>query len=175
VERRERDALYEQAVAEHGAVIRRLARGYEADPERRRDLLQEIHVELWRSLESFDGRCGLRTWVYRIAHNVSASHIVRQRRVASRLVDLEALEAEPARIDEETRADHRHAAQKLLDLIHQLRPADREIVLLYLEGETAAQIADVTGLSASNIGTRIHRIKKLLQQQLVEGNSHERR
>jgi RNA polymerase sigma-70 factor, ECF subfamily len=60
MERREQDALYEQAVAEHGVVIRRLARGYEADPERRRDLLQEIHVELWRSLESFDGRCGLR-------------------------------------------------------------------------------------------------------------------
>lgn len=130
---------------------------------------------MWRSLESFDGRCGLRTWVYRIAHNVSASHIVRQRQVASRLVDLEALEVEPASIDEDARADHRHAAQKLLGLIHQLRPADREIVLQYLEGETAAQIADMTGLSASNIATKIHRIKKLLQQQLVEGNSHERR
>ena len=175
MERRERDALYEQAVAEHAGVIRRLARGYEADPERRRDLLQDIHLELWRSLESFDGRCGLRTWVYRVAHNVSASHITRQRRVASRLVDLEVLDVEPAPIDEETHAGYRHSAQKLLDLIHQLRPTDREIVLLYLEGETAAQIADVTGLSASNIGTKIHRIKKLLQQQYVEGNSHERR
>ena len=175
MERRERDALYEQAVAEHGAVIRRLARGYEADPERRRDLLQDIHLELWQSLESFDGRCGLRTWVYRVAHNVSASHITRQRRVASRLVDLEALDVEPAPIDEETHAGYRHSAQKLLGLIHQLRPTDREIVLLYLEGETAAQIADVTGLSASNIGTKIHRIKKLLQQQYVEGNCHERR
>ena len=175
MERRERDALYEQAVAEHGAVIRRLARGYEADPERRRDLLQDIHLELWRSLESFDGRCGLRTWVYRVAHNVSASHITRQRRVASRLVDLEALDVEPAPIDEETHADYRHSAQKLLGLIHRLRPTDREIVLLYLEGETSAQIADVTGLSASNIGTKIHRTKKLLQQQYVEGNSHERR
>ncbi len=166
MERREQDALYEQMVAEHGVAIRRLARGYEADPERRRDLLQEIHVELWRSLELFDGRCALRTWVYRIAHNVSASHIVRQRRLSSRLVDLEALEVEPTPLDEETRADHRHAAQKLLGLIHRLRPADREIVLLYLEGETAAQIADMTGLSASNIATKIHRIKKLLQQQL---------
>jgi RNA polymerase sigma-70 factor (ECF subfamily) len=53
------DELYEQASAMCGAALRRLAKGYEADPERRRDLLQEIHVELWRSLRLFDGRCSL--------------------------------------------------------------------------------------------------------------------
>jgi len=174
MDRREQDALYEQAATEHGAMIRRLGRGYEADPERRRDLLQDILLELWRSLELFDGRCALRTWVYRVAHNVAASHIVRQRRIAERLVDLEALDTEPAPVDGEALADYRHAAQKLLGLIHQLRPADRQIILLYLEGETAAEIAEVTGLSPSNIATKIHRIKKLLHQQYIEGHSHER-
>jgi len=173
VDRREQDALYTQAIAEHGTMIRRLGFGYEADPERRRDLLQEIHLELWRSLQLFDGRCALRTWAYRVAHNVAASHIVRQRRISDRLVDLEALDTEPASVDGEARANHRHAAQRLLDLIHRLRLADRQIILLYLEGETAPEIADVTGLSPSNIATKIHRIKKLLQQQYVEGN-HER-
>jgi DNA-directed RNA polymerase specialized sigma24 family protein len=62
----------------------------------------------------------------------------------------------------------------LLGLIHQLRPADRQIILLYLEGEAAAEIAEVTGLSPSNIATKIHRIKKLLRQQYTEGKSHER-
>ena len=173
MDRREQDALYTQAIAEHGTMIRRLGFGYEADPERRRDLLQEIHLELWRSLQLFDGRCALRTWAYRVAHNVAASHIVRQRRISDRLVDLEALDTEPASVDGEARANHRHAAQRLLDLIHRLRLADRQIILLYLEGETAPEIADVTGLSPSNIATKIHRIKKLLQQQYVEGN-HER-
>ena len=50
------DTLYAEANSAHGAVIQRLARGYESDPEWRRDLLQEMHVELWRSLKSFDGR-----------------------------------------------------------------------------------------------------------------------
>ena len=154
-------------------MIRRLGRGYEADPDRRRDLLQDVHLELWRSLELFDGRCALRTWVYRVAHNVAASHVVRQRRICARLVDLEAIEWEPAPVDGEAQADHRYAAQKLLDLVHQLRPADRQILMLYLEGETAAEIAEVTGLSPSNIATKIHRMKKLLQQQYVEGRSHE--
>lgn len=155
-------------------MIRRLGRGYEADPDRRRDLLQEIHLELWRSLELFDGRCALRTWVYRVAHNVAASHIVRERRIARRLVDLEALDPEPIRSDEETQADRRYAAQKLLGLIHRLRPADRQIILLYLEGESAAEIAEVTGFSPSNIATKIHRIKKLLHEQYKEGKSDER-
>lgn len=126
------------------------------------------------SLELFDGRCALRTWVYRVAHNVAASHIVRQRRIAARLVDLEALDTEPASVDGETQADQRHAAQKLLGLIHQLRPADRQIILLFLEGGTGAEIAEVTGLSPSNIATKTHRIKKLLHQQYTEGKSHER-
>lgn len=155
-------------------MIRRLSRGYEADPERRRDLLQDIHLEVWRSMELFDGRCALRTWVYRVAHNVAASHIGRQRRIAARLVDLEALGTEPASADGRTQTDKRHAAQKLLGLIRQLRPADRQIILLYLEGESASEIAEVTGLSPSNIATKIHRIKKLLHQRYIEGEIHER-
>jgi len=87
--------LYEQATTACNAALHRLARGYEAHPDRPRDLLQEIHIQLWRSLRLFDGRCSLQTWVYRVAHNVAASHIVRSRRVSDRLVDLDALEAEP--------------------------------------------------------------------------------
>ena len=122
MDRREQDALYGQAITEHGAMILRLARGYEADPERRRDLLQDIHLDLWRSLGLFDGRCALRAWVCRVAHNVAASHIVRRRRIAARLADLEALDVEPVPVDEKERAGRRHAAQRLLDLIRQLRP-----------------------------------------------------
>ena len=56
MDRAQQDALYAEVTAAYGATIRRLAKGYEADPERRRDLLQEIHLELWRSLELFDRR-----------------------------------------------------------------------------------------------------------------------
>ena len=62
-----REDLYEEAVRTHGPALDRLSRAYEADPEVRRDLLQEIHLGLWRSLESSDARCSLRTWSYRVA------------------------------------------------------------------------------------------------------------
>jgi RNA polymerase sigma-70 factor (ECF subfamily) len=161
--------LYAEASSIHGSAIRRLARGYEADPDRQRDLLQEMHMELWVSLGSFDGRCSLRTWVYRIAHNVGASHVVRSRRLASRLTDLETVEAGMFPVEAKAQADGRFSAAILLDLIHRLKPLDRQVILLYLEGEAAGAIAEVTGLSASNVATKIHRIKRVLKQKYLQG------
>lgn len=169
VDRDRQDALYAEAVAAHGAAIRRLARGYEADPDRQQDLLQEMHLELWVSLGSFDRRCSLRTWVYRIAHNVGASHVVRSRRLTSRLVDLEILETQISPADAAPQADRQLSAAILLDLIRRLKPLDRQVILLYLEGETAGAIAEVTGISAVNAATKIHRIKRVLKQKYLAG------
>jgi RNA polymerase sigma-70 factor, ECF subfamily len=172
LDRREQDKIYEEANKLYGPLLRRLAWGYEADPDHRRDLLQEMHVELWRSMALFDQRCSLRTWVFRVANNVGASHVIRRRRVAERLVALETLDIEAASVDGRAQADSALSAAKLLEFIHQLKPLDRQIMLLYLEGEAAEQIADVTGLSASNVSTKIHRIKRLLSRQLSEGAGH---
>ena len=158
------DELYEEAVTQCGSILQRLAKGWEADPDRRRDLLQEIHIELWRSLRLFDGRCSLKTWAYRVAQNVAASYILRMRRSAARLVDLETLDHEAPDhkqmfVDGESSANQQYLVSRLLDMIHRLKPLDRQIMLLYLEGEPAASIAEVTGLSAANVATKIHRIK----------------
>lgn len=171
-DRRQQDELYEEVNRLYGRLLRGLARGYEADPDRRSDLLQEIHVELWRSMALFDHRCSLRTWVYRVAHNVGASHVIRRRRVAERLIALETLDTEVVSVDGRAQADSALSAAKLLELIHQLKPLDRQIMLLYLEGETAEQIADITGFSASNVSTKIYRIKRLLSRQFAEGAGH---
>ena len=98
--------------------------------------------------------------------------MIRQRRAAERLVALETLDAQIASVDGCALADSSLSATKLLDLVHQLKPLDRQIILLYLEGEGAEQIADITGLSASNVSTKIHRIKRVLSRQFAEGASH---
>ena len=63
----EQSELYTRAVGEWGRMVDRLAAGYEADPDKRRDLRQDIHLQLWRSFEAFDGRCSLKTWTLRVA------------------------------------------------------------------------------------------------------------
>jgi RNA polymerase sigma-70 factor (ECF subfamily) len=84
------------------------------------------------------------------------------RRASARLVDLDALEREPAFVDGEADADRQHLVSMLLDRIYRLKPLDRQVILLYLEGEPAASIAEITVLSAVNVATKIRRIKHLL-------------
>jgi RNA polymerase sigma-70 factor (ECF subfamily) len=157
------DSLYAEVAATYAASLERLAQAYEIDRERQRDLLQEIHLALWRSFETFDGRCSLRTWVYRVAHNIGATHVLRARRNrASRHFTLEQIEALPGDTDMETRVDKQLTRERMLGLIQQMAPADRQLMLLYLDGLDGATIAEVTGLSVSNANTRIHRIKSTL-------------
>jgi len=166
----EQDELYQEAAQTHGAALERLARAYEADAELRRDLLQEIHVALWRSFSGFDRRCSLRTWIYRVAHNVAASHVLRERRAhAQTLVGLEELEQLPDANSGQAAADRSHALNRLLELIQRLKPLDRNVILAYLEGMDAASIAEISGLSSGNVATKIHRIKQVLARQFQHG------
>jgi RNA polymerase sigma-70 factor (ECF subfamily) len=165
-----REDLYEEAVYTHGTALDRLSRAYEADPETRRDLLQEIHLALWRSFDSFDGRCSLRTWIYRVAHNVAASHILTSRRAKARqLVDIESIDVADERPDTASIADRRIALDRLMALIRELKPLDRQVVLLYLEGIDAPGIAEVTGISSGNVATKIHRLKDALARRFQAG------
>jgi len=157
------DELYQQATAAYGDALDRLVRAYELDFEKRRDLLQEIHLALWRSFETFEARCSLRTWVYRIAHNIATSHVIRQRRATSwGLLTLEKIESMPNPGDEIREIHDRLDRERLLQLIHRLKPLDREVMLLYLEDLDAATIGEITGISAANVRAKIYRIKNLL-------------
>lgn len=169
----DRDARYIEAANAFGPALERLAAAYERDAEARRDLLQEIHVALWRSLSRYDGRCSLRTWVYRVAHNTAISRVVRPRGAAPTLVAIdEDLESLAGTIDRESGLDRRRALDRLYALVQRLRPLDRQVMLLYLEEEDAASIAEITGLSAANVSTKVSRIKQLLVRQFHEGSHH---
>jgi len=162
------DDRYASAAKAFGSALVRLAKAYEADPERRNDLLQDIHVALWRSMARFDEKCSLRTWVYRVAHNVGASHILKQRS-NSRLVSLDDVELATSSSSPEDVAAEHHALDRLMALIHALKPPDRQILLLYLEDLNAAAIAEVVGMSCGAVAVRIHRAKVALAHAFHNG------
>jgi RNA polymerase sigma-70 factor (ECF subfamily) len=165
----DKDIRFEEAVTVYGPALERLARAYEADAELRRDLLQEILIALWRSLEGFDGRCSLRTWIYRVAHNTAASHVTRQMRMRKRVfVGLEELAELSDAKDGEDAAGQRDAIGRLYELIEQLKPLDRQVMVAYLEGMDAASTAEITGLSSRNVAVKIHRIKQVLARRFQE-------
>ena len=163
----ERQALFDQAVANYGPALHRLTLAYEPVADRRADLLQDIYLALWQSLESFDGRCTLGTWIYRVAHNTATTICIR-RRARAQLVSIDDIDIAADAVSVATAIDHERARTRILALIHRLKPLDRQIVLLYLEGLDAAATGDIVGLTSANVATKIHRIKKVLAHQFDE-------
>jgi RNA polymerase sigma-70 factor (ECF subfamily) len=164
-----RDDLYQDASTTFGAALTRLVAAYEPDPEKRRDLLQDIHLGLWQSFARFDGRCSLRTWVYRVAHNIATSVVIRRRAATPSFVALEDIGEPATQVDGERDLDERRTLDRLLTLVQTLKPLDRQVIVLYLEGESAATIAEVTGLTSGNAATKLHRIRRLLVERFRKG------
>jgi RNA polymerase sigma-70 factor (ECF subfamily) len=123
-------------------------------------------------LQLYDGRCSLRTWVYRIAHHVAASHVIRERRILSSLVTLEQLENLPDKGAAPEAVHQRVNLDRLSTLIQRLKPLDRQVIVCYLEDMDAASIGEITGLSPGNVAIRIHRIKNVLAKWFHEGNTY---
>ena len=166
------EALFEKAAAEFAAPLMRLARAHEVDPHLQQDLLQEIHIALWRSLSAFGERCSLRTWVYRVAHNVAATHVMRgRRRQAHRLTTLDEIDVAGDTPDVDAELDAGRALQKIHALIQALKPLDRQVIILHLEGLSADEIADIVGISPANTHTKLTRIRQLLTARVGAGDN----
>ena len=157
------DEQYARAAADFGPALGRLARAYERNADRQRDLLQDIHFALWRSFEHYQGLSSLRTWVYRVAHNTAASHVLKDRRArVGQWIDLEHAADAPDPASTLDAHEANDTLTRLMALIHQLKPPDRQVMLLYLDGLDAKETGEITGLSPGAVATKIHRIKALL-------------
>lgn len=144
-------------------LLYKVAYIYCRDPEERRDLLQDMAIQLWRAFPSYDGRAAVSTWVYRVAANVAISH---RRREGRRIRDAMPLDFAFDVADGAFESDTEQSRQ-LRALIDDLDEINRALMLFYLEGFDHSEIAEMLGTSASNVGTRLNRIKAKLQSQLA--------
>jgi RNA polymerase sigma-70 factor (ECF subfamily) len=164
------EALYAEIAGEYSAAFARLASGYEFNPQHRQDLLQEIHLAIWRSLAIFDHQCSVRTWIYRVAHNTASSYVARKKRHKSlQLCSLEEVDEVLDSQEADALTDRRQTVERLQKLIMRLQPLDRQLMLLYLDDLDAASIASITGLSPKNVATKVHRIKAVLARRFHDG------
>jgi RNA polymerase sigma-70 factor (ECF subfamily) len=171
-QRATQDQRYHEAIKAFGPEIGRFVAGYEWDRAKRQELLQEVHLALWQSLVGYKGECSLRTWVYRVAHNVSVTHLQRRKRAAeSGALTLDEVGPHADERADIAVTDRQIDLQQIMKLVHSLAALDRQVMLLYLEDLDAASISDVTGLSAANVATKIHRIKTLLANRLNGGSA----
>jgi len=142
-------------------IIYKIANAYCKDEESRKDLVQEIIVQLWLAFSKYDEQYKLSTWMYRIALNVSISFYSKEQRRSN------INHALPQDIIQ-LKADQAHATdeniQHLYLFIRELKEIDRAVILLYLEGNNQQEIARITGLTVTNVATKVQRIKQQLQQ-----------
>ena len=164
---------FEALLREHRGIVFKVAGVYARNPHDREDLAQEIAVQLWRSFGSFDERrAKFTTWMYRVALNVAISNLRSAKRAdAGQLesldgVHLETIAGTGTSHDEALERDQRIAA--LNAFIGGLDPLNRALVLLYLEDRDYVEIADVLGISATNVATKLNRIKQKLRERMTE-------
>ena len=148
-------------------ALGRLAGSYAGSTGERDDLLQEISLALWQALPRFRGDSSERTFLFRIAHNRCINHIARRRSMDS----LQALELDPA--DESRPVDQALSQQqdsaRLTDAVRRLPVIQRQVIVLALEDMEYHEIAEVLGISESNVGVRLNRARASLRNLMGEG------
>ncbi|MEO8447553.1 MAG: RNA polymerase sigma factor [bacterium] len=144
-------------------IIYKVANSYCKDDDNRKDLIQEIIIQLWLSFTKYDEKFKLSTWMYRIALNVSIS-FYRKEHTRSRINepfpdDILYFNDEPS-----DRSETETDVVLLNKFIKELKEIDRAIIILHLEGNSQQETADILGFTATNVSTRISRIKQQLKQ-----------
>ncbi len=151
--------------ANHGALSR-LASSYARNASDRDDLLQEIAIALWRALPAFRGECSERTFAFRIAHNRCITHLSKRRPTMS--LDDAPLEPEDPQASPEARASDEQQRHRLLQAIYGLPAIHKEVLVLFLEGMEYKEIAEVVGISETNVGVRLNRARQRLKTLLED-------
>ena len=157
-----------QAFAEllqrHRGIVFKVAGSYARDPHDRDDLAQEIAAQLWRAWPKYDHARPFSTWMYRIALNVAISHLRGEAHRRRHAVPLdEALH--DAAFDDAADADTAEGLRILQRFIATLEPLDRALLLLYLDERSTREMAEVLGISESNVTTKISRLKQRIRAQ----------
>ncbi len=144
------------------AIIYKVANSYCHNTEDRKDLVQEIIIQLWKSLATYDDQYKYSTWMYRIALNVAISFY---RKEVSRKKISDPLTDSIIRFPDTDDTDNSLPELKLLrHLISQLPDLDKALMLLYLEEKSHKEIAQIIGISETNVATKINRIKNNFKQ-----------
>jgi RNA polymerase sigma factor (sigma-70 family) len=153
-----------QLVEEHSRIIYKISGAYTKTSHDREDLISEILLQLWRTSSNFEGNCKVSTWVYRVALN-TAMNFKRKQKNETLFTPTDFGNANQFR--QIIEAEPSEELDILYQCINELDDLNKPIILLYLDGNSHDEIAEITGISKSNVGTRIGRIKEQLKKSVT--------
>eukprot|EP01031_Cornospumella_fuschlensis_P049114 gene49114-60117_t len=147
---------FQKLIEEHKGILLKVARTYCQNEDDHVDLIQEMSIQIWRSLDKYKEQCKISTWMYRVALNVAISFY---RKNAKRNENTIPLNDELSQIPESENKEKEGQLILLERFIQELNDLDKALMLLYLEDKSYFEIAEILGISPSNVGTKISRIK----------------
>jgi RNA polymerase sigma-70 factor (ECF subfamily) len=147
----------------HQGIIYKVVNIYADYKEDKEDLLQEIWLQLWLSFPRFKFNSKVSTWMYQVALNTALTHT---RKSATREKHLKVVATMPSSTDDNT-SERAEQERLLWEMIRSLKNAEKALILLYIEGVSYREIAEITGESESNVGVKLNRIKQKMKKDLV--------
>lgn len=159
--------MFHQIIERHKGILFKVAKTYCLNDEDRQDLLQEIMIQIWKSLHKYNETFAITTWVYRISLNVAISFY---RKNANRQNLNVPLIESFSTIQDEASSERQEQLNLLEKYISEFNGIDKALMLLYLEDKSYAEIAEIMGLSVTNIGTKLGRIKEKLKMKFSQIN-----
>ena len=150
------------AIKDNEGLIYKVASVYTNTIEDRKDLVQEIIYQLWKSFDSFNQKSNLSTWMYRVAMNVAIYHL----KIAKRNFLTVPMDGQFSNLHETDNGGFEEKWKALRQQLDKLNLLDKGIIILYLENKSYEEIAQITGISESNVGTKMFRIKEKLKKQI---------
>ena len=158
--KQEQQQFFTEIIEQHKGILFKVARVYCPNENDRQDLIQEMMIQVWQSIHKYNGQFKISTWLYRISLNVAISFYRKNTTRANRFTVLNELTTE---ILTENKAETEQQLNLLEQFISELKELDKALILLYLEDKTHTEIAEIVGLSVSNVGTKVGRIKEKLK------------
>lgn len=152
------------SIKENEGLIFKIASVYSNSYHDKQDLVQEIIYQLWKSYHTFNQKSSLSTWMYRVALNVS----IYQLKISKRRVSTLPIEDKLLDYQETDSADIENKWEAFRLQIDNLNLLDKAIVMLYLDNKSYDEIAEVIGISPSNVGTKLSRIKEKLKTKILK-------
>ena len=163
----EHNAAFSRWLDEHAAVLHHVTNGF-AEGADRHDLMQELLLAVWRAVPAFRHGARSSTFIFKVAHNAALTWKRSQKNYRRRVDRFEALAGRETFAAPETSRRERETLELLYGHIRQLPPVDRSLVLLHLDGAGYADMAEIHGLSESNVGARLTRLKQKLSTAMQE-------
>ncbi len=159
----EKHQLFLDTINEHQRIIYKVCHLYTDDKHDFADLYQEVVYQLWKSFDSFSNKSKISTWIYKVALNTALYHLRNKRKHRSYSLD-------DIQFDPEIPEEANELMDQLKEMIEALNPFEKTLIMLQLEGLSYKEIANITGLSVTNVGTRLNRIKNKLKK--MANNNH---